>query len=342
MPVAYGVYVNNRAAVFLGEKYPLAKLVEVAELAEELGFDFVSVGDSLLAKPRYSPIPLLAHIAARTRRVRLATGILQPHMYHPVRLAQDWATLDVLSGGRTIFAVGLGTGPRALVQQEYELIGIPMSRRGKAFEESIEVVRKLWTEAQVTYSGSTYHLHKVSIGYGPMQRPHPPIIIAAGIFVPRHPGEGPNDYYRAASAGRFRYGPLERVARLGDGWITGIITPEEYAAGLRRIRVVAEKQFQRTLNPSFLACLNCFINVHEDGTVARSEGLAFMQEYHRLPFDDETVDRWLICGNPEQCADRINRYVAAGVNTFQLVVASPDQAGQIRRIAAEVLPLCRR
>src|SRR6266852_5232956 len=82
---------------------PVARGTTVA--AEAAGFDFVSVGDSILAKPRYMPIPVLSAIAARTRRVKLATGILQPHMRHPVLLAEDWATLDVLSAGRTILGV---------------------------------------------------------------------------------------------------------------------------------------------------------------------------------------------------------------------------------------------
>ncbi len=68
MPVSLGIYVNNRAAVFLGEEYSLERLLEAAAVAEELGFEFVSVGDSILAKPRYSPIPVLSAIAARTSR----------------------------------------------------------------------------------------------------------------------------------------------------------------------------------------------------------------------------------------------------------------------------------
>src|SRR5438094_230462 len=110
MALNLGIYVNNRAAVFLGEEYSLGRLLEAAVLAEELGFDFVSVGDSIIAKPRYSPIPVLSAIAACTQRIKLATGILQPHMRHPWLLAQEWATLDVISGGRTILGVGLGTG----------------------------------------------------------------------------------------------------------------------------------------------------------------------------------------------------------------------------------------
>ena len=340
MAVEFGIYVNNRAAVFLGEGYRLDMLLRAAEVAEELGFDFVSVGDSILAKPRYMPIPVLSNIAARTRRIRLATGILQPHMRHPVLLAQDWATLDALSGGRSILVAGLGTGDRQMVEREYELIGIPKARRGKAFEECLMLLKRLWTEEQVTFSGEVYQIREVSIGYRPVQLPHPPVVIAAGGFVPEQAGVGPNDFYTPETAGTF-HGPVERVARLGDGWMTGIITPEEYEGNLRLIRSLAREKYGRELGPAFRATLNCFIHVGPDYAAARAEGVGFMTRYHRLPFDDETVNRWLICGDPAQCAERINRYIAAGVNALQFVLAAEDQLTQIQRIAEKVRPLCR-
>jgi alkanesulfonate monooxygenase SsuD/methylene tetrahydromethanopterin reductase-like flavin-dependent oxidoreductase (luciferase family) len=313
-------------------------LLDAAVQAEELGFDFVSVGDSLLAKPRYMPIPVLAAIAARTRRIGLATGIMQPHMRHPVVLAQDWATLDILSGGRTVLAVGLGTGPPDLVAHEYEVMGLPKKRRGKAFEESIEILQRLWTEESVSYAGSVFQFRDVTLGYRPAQSPHPPIVIACGGYVPRQPGTGPNDFYRAETAGTF-HGPFERVARLGDGWITGIITPAEYRQTLELIRFIAQDRYGRALGPDFRTVLNCFINVNTDAPSARREGTAFLENYHRRPFDDETISRWLIHGSPEECAARIVEYAEAGVNAFQFVLASPDQTRQLLALAEQVRPL---
>ena len=234
----YGVYVNNRAAVFMGEAFSLDRLLDNAVIVEEVGLDFVSVGDSITAKPRYTPIPVLAAIASKTRRVGLATGILQPHMRNPVLLAQDWATLDVISGGRTLLGVGLGTGDPASITREYELIGIPKKRRGKAFDESIQLLKRLWTEESVTFEGEIYRLTDVSLGYRPRQRPHPPIVVSCGGYVPKQAGFGPNDFYTESTAGTFT-GPFERVARLGDGWLTGIVTGEEYRQALAYIRQTA-------------------------------------------------------------------------------------------------------
>jgi alkanesulfonate monooxygenase SsuD/methylene tetrahydromethanopterin reductase-like flavin-dependent oxidoreductase (luciferase family) len=334
----FGIYVNNRAALFMGEAFSLSRLLEAAVLAEDLGFDFVSVGDSPLAKPRYAPIPVLSAIAARTRRIRLATGILQPHMRNPVLLAQEWATLDVLSAGRTVLGVGLGTGEPGMVGREYELVGIPKSRRGVAFDEAIQLLRRLWTEDEVTFEGSVFRCREVSIGFRPVQVPHPPLIIACGGYVPARPGTGPNDFYSARTAGTFS-GPFDRVARLGDGWFTGIATTDEYRRTLAYIRQTASERYGRQLGPEFRAVLNCWINVGADVSTARAEGKAILEAYHQRPVDDETLERWLLYGPPEACAARLAEYADAGVKSFQLVIASSDQLGQIAAIADRVRPL---
>lgn len=333
-----GIYVNNRAAVFLGEEYSLAQLLQAATLAEDLKFDFVSVGDSILAKPRYSPIPILSAIAARTHSIKLTTGILQPHMRNPVLLAQEWATLDIISKGRTILGVGLGTGPKELVAQEYELVRIPKNLRGKAFDEAIQLLKRLWSEETVNFDGSVFRCQGISIGYRPEQKPHPPIVIACGGYVPTQQGVGPNDFYSEKNAGKF-IGPFERVARLGDGWITGIVTPNEYARALGLIRTIARERYGRTLGTEFRTVLNCFINVGADAQASRREAVFMLQSYHRLPFDDETIERWTIYGPPERCAERIIAYANAGVNSFQFVIAARDQLSQIRAIAEQVTPL---
>ncbi|MFI5265813.1 MAG: LLM class flavin-dependent oxidoreductase [Chloroflexota bacterium] len=335
--VRFGIYVNNRAAVFMGERFSLANLLEAAVLAEELGFDFASVGDSILAKPRYMPIPVLSAIAARTSRIELATGILQPHMRHPVLLAKDWTTLDVLSNGRSVFTVGLGTGDAAMVQREYELVGLEKGQRGRAFQECIEIVRRLWTEERVTFHGSVYDVDDVELGFAPARRPHPPIVIACGGYVPKKAGMGPNDFFSERTAGTF-HGPFDRVAQLGDGWITGIVQPAEYAETLSLIRSLARERYKRQLGPEFRTVLNCWINVDDSVNVARAEAVDVLQRYHQLPMDDETIERWLFYGPPERCAEGIMRYVESGVNAFQFVIAAEDQLAQVRRIAELVRP----
>jgi alkanesulfonate monooxygenase SsuD/methylene tetrahydromethanopterin reductase-like flavin-dependent oxidoreductase (luciferase family) len=334
-----GVYVNNRAAVFLGEGFTLSDLIDLAVSAEDAGLDFVSVGDSLLAKPRYSPIVVLAGIAAVTKQIELTTGILQPHMRNPVMLAQEWATLDVLCGGRTSLGVGLGTGPLELVEAEYRLIGIPKRKRGVAFDEAITLLRQLWTEPEVTFSGEVFQIDSATVGFSSARRPHPPILVACGGYVPEQAGTGPNDFYSPETAGTFT-GPFERVVRLGDGWITGIVTPDEYRRALGVVDALAQQR-GRTLDDGFERRLNCFLHIGPDAAQARQVGQEFLESYHRLPFDSETLDRWLIAGTAEACAEQISAYVDAGVTSFQFVLADHQQQRQLERLANDLAPRVR-
>lgn len=202
-------------------------LLDLAVEAESLGYHSVWLGDRLLSSPRYDPIVTLAAIAARTRSIRLGTAILQNHMRNPVVLALEWGTLDTISGGRTILGLGLGGGKPETIARDCEVAGFPKTQRGKIFEEGIEVLKALWTEESVTFEGKFYRLRDVALGYKPVQKPHPPIWVAAGYYNPVEPGTGPTGYHVPADAGKFR-GPLERVARLADGWLTEAATPTEY------------------------------------------------------------------------------------------------------------------
>jgi alkanesulfonate monooxygenase SsuD/methylene tetrahydromethanopterin reductase-like flavin-dependent oxidoreductase (luciferase family) len=123
--------------------------------------------------------------------------------------------------------------------------------------------------------------------------------------------------------------------------MTGIVEPAEYAEALARIRQLASDDYGRTLGKDFRTVLNCWINVNADAKKARDESVDVLQRYHQFPMDDETVERWVFYGPPERIAERILRYVEAGVNAFQWVIAAEDQLAQIRAIAERVRPLVR-
>ena len=334
-----GVYINNRAAVFSADDYSLHDLLNLAVEAEDAGLDFVSVGDSILAKPRWSAVVVLAAVAAATKSIGLSTGILQPHLRHPVLLAQEWLTLDEISGGRTNLAVGLGTGPPELVDTELALVGLHRRNRARAFEEAIEIVKLLWSNEQVTFNGKIYTLDEADIGLRPNSEGGPPLIIAAGAYIPKLEGFGPNDVYNEAIADSF-IGPWHRVARLGDGWMTGMATPTEVAQTWSAIQAAAS-EIDRRLPDTFDKRLNLFINVSSDASAARDEGKAFLEAYHRRPMDQDSLDRWLICGTPAECADRLNEYVEAGITSFQCVLGSVEQRRQLDVLANDVAPLLR-
>ena len=171
-------------------------LVTVAKRAEDLGFDSLWVLDRILwpVDPRapypigdgslplqykhvLDPVETLTFAAAYTSRIALATGVLNLPWYNPVLLARRLTTLDVLSRGRLRVGFGIGWSP-----DEYEAAGAPWQDRGKRADESIEVLKKIWTTDPVEFQGKHYRIAKSFIGPKPVQKPHPPIYLAA--FTP--------------------------------------------------------------------------------------------------------------------------------------------------------------
>jgi probable F420-dependent oxidoreductase len=171
-------------------------LVMVAKRAENLGVDSLWVLDRLLwpVNPRapyplgdgslpvqyknvLDPVETLTFAAAHTSRIALATGVLNLPWYNPVLLARRLTTLDILSRGRLRVGFGIGWSP-----DEYEAAGATWQDRGKRADESIEMLKKIWTTDPVEFQGKHYRLPKSFIGPKPVQKPHPPIYMAA--FTP--------------------------------------------------------------------------------------------------------------------------------------------------------------
>src|SRR5438034_11465222 len=159
-PLRFGVNLNNREPL-IAPDYDVQMLLDLSGRVEELGFDSVWVGDSLFSKPRYEPIALLAAISQRTSRVRLGTACMVSSTRNPLYLALEWATLDQISGGRTILGTGMGN-PEEGVRREFEALGLDYARRGAIFEEGLAVLRSLWTDGSVTFHGRYFDYDAVS------------------------------------------------------------------------------------------------------------------------------------------------------------------------------------
>src|SRR5574341_1401769 len=165
------------------------------ELAESLGFDSVWLEEHHGTHGHYHPSPLifLAGYATRTERVRLGTNIAILPLYHPVRLAEDVAQLDVMSGGRVVVGAAIGYRP-----EEFAAFQTPMEDRGKQFVEMLRLIKRLWSEDSVSFDSERYPLHEFSLEPHPVQQPHPPLYLG-----------GWGDL------------ALKRAATLGDAWIPG-------------------------------------------------------------------------------------------------------------------------
>ena len=176
--------------------------------AEALGFDSVHVGDRLLSRvppvyesTMYEVTACLATFAAHTKTMQLSPLVYNAPYRHPVLTAKVFASLDVASQGRIVLAVGGGWNAH-----EFEVLGIPRERRGRYLEESVEVIRRLWTENHVDHDGPCFSFRDVSVEPKPVQQPHPPIWFGS---------IGPEAHEFNPLVERV----LDRIARLGDGWV---------------------------------------------------------------------------------------------------------------------------
>jgi len=212
MPRAsFGLILANRAVV-LGA-IQARDLIELSQQAEASGaFDTLWVGDSLLAKPRLEAVALLSALAGATSRMRLAVGCMATFVHrHPLLLAQQWASLDVLSGGRALLAVCLG-GPdeqSAAQALEHRVMGIRSSERVGRMEEGIQILRKVFTGEKVSHQGEFYQFEGVKIEPRPVQQPCPIWIASNPTGLTWKGGASASD---AAVERGFR-----RVARFADG-----------------------------------------------------------------------------------------------------------------------------
>jgi natural product biosynthesis luciferase-like monooxygenase protein len=146
------------------------------QAAETYGFDSVWPAEHHFSEYGYcaSPALSLAALARETKRVRLGTGVVVLPLNHPVRVAEDFALLDLMSDGRVDLGVGRGYQPL-----EFSRDGVDQTRTREMFHEAIEVIRQAWTRDSVTFQGAHYRFDDVPVRPKPLQHPHPPIWMAA-------------------------------------------------------------------------------------------------------------------------------------------------------------------
>ncbi len=191
-----------------------AEIIEQIVWAEGLGYDDVWLTEHHFADDGHapSPLPQAAAIAVKTKKIRIGTGVLLLPLYHPVRVAEDGATIDILSGGR--FELGVGVGYRV---EEFAGLGIPRDHRVARANEGLEIIRRLWEGETVTYKGKYFQIENARLTPEPVQRPRPPIWVGgvAGAAV-------------------------KRAARLGDGYIGTGEMKTQYQAYLAELKALGK------------------------------------------------------------------------------------------------------
>jgi probable F420-dependent oxidoreductase len=313
--VSIGLLLPTREVVMASGAPDLSKIIDLAVRAEELGFDSVWVGDSILARPRLEAMTTLAAVASRTQRVKLGTAVLLPALRHPVMLANEAANVDILSQGRLILGLGVAANNESIAR-EFTACGVNFAHRLSIFEECVALMRRLWMEPSVTFHGRRFQLQDVSLGLRPLQTSGIPIWIAGAVDNAQR-----------------------RVLRLGDGWFPIPRSPEVFVAQWERLQVLAREMGKDA--QALPRCVYTTLNINTDVAQAQREMQAFAEGYYSAPYDVLVRQQGLCAGTAASCADWLNAFVAAGAQTLVLRFGSPDQFGQLERCVRDVLPQVR-
>ena len=175
-PMEFGVFHEFPRREGISDSTAFAQSFELVDAAEQWGLDVMWLAE-LHISPRSvlaSPIACAAAIAARTERMKIGTAVQVLPLAHPLRQAEEWATIDQISKGRLIFGVG-----RSGFARTYNAYGIPYAESRDRFSEALDIILKAWTETGFSYEGKYTSVNNVNVTPKPYQKPHPPIRVAA-------------------------------------------------------------------------------------------------------------------------------------------------------------------
>ena len=320
--VKFGLTLPNRGVV-IGATI-VAEMLQLATDAESAGWDSVWVGDSIFAKPRLDAMVLLGAIAARTTRVRIGPACFaSTPLRNALILAYQWASLDFMSGGRTVFVACQGQPEPGggLFDKEFAALRVEPASRMRRMEEAIEIMRLTSSREHVDYDGKYNKFRDLTVLPRPIQQPIPIWVVS-----------NPNTTQITNVATGYR-----RVARLGDGWMTTGKTAPELRDSLAMIRGYA-RELGRELPANFEVCNYYNINVNDDREAALAESKRFLDDYYTVNYTREYLERWCALGSPAECIANLQSFIDAGVTTITLRLTGYDQKKQFKRVTEEVLP----
>lgn len=309
MTIKFGILLPTREVVLSGKAEP-SSIYDLADRSETLGFHSVWVGDSVVAKPRLDALTTLAAVASRTRRIRLGTAVYLAALRNPVLVAHMVGTVDWLSRGRVDLGIGYSRPNDPVQDHEYRVLGHDPAKRIKMSEELVHIIRKLWRENDVSYSGNFSSFERVSIQPKPIQPGGVPIWLASNNIEPG----------------------LKRVARMGDGWLNNITDPNIYKECLGKIRAYAADAGR---DPQAVEPGLYFTLAAGDDRAIR-EGEHFLSQYYNRPYDAVAKAMLCVMGNWDRVIDRIQAYAEAGARTVVLRFATSDQIRHLEECAEQL------
>ncbi len=316
-----------RFGLFLSCQHPIGsdmmerldEHIEQTHLAGENGFGAVFYGEHFLMPPfqmLHEPT-FLARIAAESGDMQVGTGILLTALHNPVEAADMAATLDVITKGRFIFGVGLGYR-----RVEFDAFDVPKDKAAGIFEERLEIIKRLWTGERIDHDGHGFKLRGATCTLRPVQKPHPPIWIAAN-----------------------NHAAVERAARMGDAWYINphakmAVIEEQWALYKDTLRKVGkplpkvlplmkelyvdetQAKAEATARPYLEAKYKAYVQWGQDKALPKTDALD-------LPFDQLVQDRFVI-GDPDTVIRGLERYVRTlGVNFLSFRLQWPGMPHEL-------------
>lgn len=311
---------------------------EQARLADKLGFDTLMKGSHYSAYPLldFQQVPFMARIMAEAPNMRHCAGIVLLPLHKPLDVAETFANIDVMSGGKLVFGVGIGYR-----EVEFQAFGTTTKDAAKRFEENLEAVKRLWTEEKVTMEGSHFNLIDASCPVKPLQKPLPPIWVGANADK-----------------------AIKRAARVADAWF---VNPHNRLDTIERQMGV----YKQALEDNGKLDLPVDFPMMREVVVAKSrkEAIRLAEPYLKAKYDayhewgqakampkgdndlgmmfDELVKDRFLFGSPEEVSEQIIDIIKRfGVNHFVFGIQYPGMPNsmvldEMQILAEEVFPAVR-
>jgi alkanesulfonate monooxygenase len=287
-------------------------IIAYAERAEALGFESLWAWDHVIlgvepAFPILDAVGILAAIAARTRTIKLGTGVMVLPLRNPTVAAKALGTLDVISHGRLILGVAAGWYAR-----EFDAVGVPFRQRGRLFERNLDLLTKLWTQERVTLQADEFNLREAVMRPRPIQQPRPPILIGGYVDA-----------------------VLKRAATKADGWLTYFYTPDSYRKSWEKILDFARAGGRDPRTLSGTNQLAIYVGRSREDTEAPMRHW-LQTEWDVAAWSESTIEH-AIRGSVEECTGQLRAHMETGVDRIILIPYRYEPA-QVDIIAREILP----
>jgi len=290
-------------------------VIRLARALEAGGFDSIWAGDHVsFYVPILESMTVLSFVAGATERVQLGSSVYLLPLRHPTTTAKVVSTLDVLSGGRLLFGIGVG----GEFPPEFEASGVPVNERGSRTDEAIGILRKLWSQDGVAHEGKHFRFGPISMDPKPVRPGGPPIIVGG----------------RKAPA-------LRRAGRLGDGYVSHMCAAETYAQNLDVIRRHAEEAGRKDVPFETAAFL--FTILDDDYERALDGAANLLQMIYNRPFRD-AAKKYCLLGRTDDCLEQLQKFADAGCRHFVLSpLMDPDEfaaraGGELVRAIKSITP----